>query len=583
MKRTLVSPNAVALGAGLLLMCLCFAPLAAPSVRVVVDGVDGEPLQNILRLLGIQALADGGEVTEARVRRHHALAPREIRQALEPFGYYRVEVDGNLERTGEGWLARYAIAPGPQVPIATLELAVQGEAEDDPAFQELLRALPLRTGAPLHHPTYERAKRQLQQLAAERGYFDARLTRSEVRVDLDRYQAAVHLVLDSGPRYRFGEVRFESTVVREALLQDFVPFAPGDPYDSAQLLELNNGLLDSDYFAQVEVRPRTDHADGLTVPIEVQLTARERSRYSVGLGYGTDTGARASLGLERRYVNTRGHRFLAELQISEIRTGFRTRYDIPVRDPRTDRVFVQARYTEEEVDVSSSDAAEVAIGLEQRLGFWRQAFTLTYLQSDFTIGDQVGSSALLMPGARWERLKADDPVYPSHGSRVGLDVRGASEAVLSETSFLQARLFGKWVRRLGSDGRVLFRADVGSTWVDEFAALPPEVRFFAGGDVSVRGYGYNTLGPENADGDVIGGRHLVVGSIEYEHRLAPDWSGAVFYDIGNAVDAFGDDLESGVGVGVRWRSPVGWVRVDVAKPLDEDEDVRLHLRIGPDL
>ena len=582
MKQILFPSNPVAHGFGLLLLCLCAALYAAQGIRVVVEGIQGEALENVMQLLGIAQLPADGEVSEARVRRLHARAPEEIRQALAPFGYYRVEVEPQLSRSGEGWLARYLVKPGTRVPIETLDVRLEGDARDDPVFRDLLGSLPLHVGDPLNHQEYERAKRALQKLAAERGYFDARLARSEVRVRLEPYTAAVHLVLDSGPRYRFGPVRFEKTVIRDALLQGFVPFAPGAPYHSAEVLELHNALLDSDYFEQVEVRPRPDQAQDLAVPVDVQLSARKRSRYSVGVGYGTDTGARASVGLERRYVNKRGHRFLAELQVSQIRTRLKTRYEIPVRDPRTDRVFVRAQYTDEDIDTSTSKATEVGVGLEQKLGLWRQAFILTYLQSDFVIGSETGNSTLLMPGASWVRLKADDPIYPTHGSRVGLDVRGAYDGLLADTSFLQARLFGKWVRGVG-DGRILFRADIGSTWVDEFRQLPPEVRFFAGGDVSVRGYDYNTLGPTNDLGEVIGGRHLLVGSVEYEHRLAENWSGAVFYDVGNAIDSFGDELESGVGVGVRWRSPVGWVRVDLAKPLTEDEGVRLHLRIGPEL
>lgn len=581
MKRTFAPSPAVIAGLGLLLLCLGGGAHGAGQVEVVVEGLDGEARENVLQLLAI-ARAGDEPLSGARIRRLHARAPAEIREALEPFGYYRVEVDSDLTATETGWRAIYRVRPGPAVPIGTLDLRLEGDARDDPAFDALIRELPLQVGAPFRHQAYERAKRSLQNLAAERGYFDARLVRSEVRVDLDRYSAAVHLVLDSGPRYRFGPVRFESTVVRDALLQKFVPFEPGEAYDAAEVLALHNALLDSDYFEQVDVRPRPEQARDLAVPIDVRLRARKRTRYSVGVGYGTDTGARASIGLDRRYVNKRGHRFLAELQVSEIRTGFRTRYEIPVRDPRTDRVFAQARYTDEDIDTSTSQVTEIAVGLEQSLGFWRQAFTLTYHQSDFVVAGESGSSALLMPGASWVRLKADDPIYPSHGSRVGLELRAAHDALLSDTSFVQAHLFGKWVRSLGG-GRVLVRGDVGSTWVDDFERLPPDVRFFAGGDVSVRGYDYNTLGPENAEGEVVGGRHLLVGSIEYEHRLAANWSGAVFYDVGNAIDDFGDPLESGAGFGVRWRSPVGWVRVDLAEPLTEDEGVRLHLRIGPDL
>lgn len=564
-----------------LLLC---APLAwAEALEVQINGVDGDLLDNVRQSLSIEQQKDEESLSPARIRRLHDQAQAQIERALEPYGHYRVQVQSRLQHTEQGWLARYDVDPGPAVRITELQVEVQGEARDDPAFDELLQDFPIRQGTPLRHPRYEQAKNALRTLAAERGYFDAELKEHRAEVDLEAYVARVYMRLDSGRRYRFGAVRFERTVVNEDLLRDYIPFEQGDPYLSSKLLELQRSLIDSDYFERVEVDPQTDRSEMQEVPVQVTLTARARSRYSFGIGYGTDTGVRGSVGLERRYVNRRGHRFRTELQLSEIRNVVDARYDIPVRDPRTDRVFLRTRYSDEDLETSSSKTFEVGGGLERTLGLWRQVFSLTYLDSDFTVGTQAGHATLLMPGASWTRIKSDNSLYTRHGSRIGLDVRGAYEDLLSDTSFVQVRAHAKWIRSIGRN-RILVRGEAGSTWVDDFSSLPPSIRFFAGGDYSVRGFAYQTLGPEDEAGNVIGGRHLLVGSVEYEHRIKEKWAAAVFYDAGNAINDFDDELEHSVGVGVRWRSPVGWVRVDLAKPLSEsDESVRLHLTIGPDL
>lgn len=559
------------------------AAWAAPDLEVEINGVKDERLENVRQLLSIEQQKAEENLTPARIRRLHQQAEAEIQQALEPFGYYRVRVNGELQETEKGWLARYRIEPGPQIKISRLQIELQGDARDDPEFRKLLGDLPIREGGPFLHQRYEQAKNQLRNLAAERGYFDASLERHRVEVDLQSYTARIQMQLDSGPRYRFGPVQFEHTVIKEELLRDFVQFEAGEPYLASKLLELQSSLIDSDYFELVEVDPQPDQSEDLRVPLVVKLTPRPRSRYSFGIGYGTDTGARGSVGFERRYVNRRGHRFRSELQLSQIRTQVDARYDIPVRDPRTDRVFVRTRFSDEDLDTSSSTSFEVGGGLEQTFGYWRQVLSLTYLDSDFTVGIQDGHTALLMPGASWTRLKRDDDLFTRHGSRVGVELRGAYEGLLSDTSFTQVRVHGKWIRSLGRN-RILVRGEAGSTWVDDFSALPPSIRYFAGGDYSVRGFEYQSLGPEDSAGNVIGGRHLLVGSIEYEHRLKDKWAAAVFYDVGNAIDDFDDELEHSAGVGLRWRSPVGWVRIDVAKPLTEaDEGIRLHLTIGPDL
>jgi len=557
---------------------------AAPPLSVEIEGLTGRPLENARAMLSIEQHKDSPLLSVSWIRRLHARAPNEIKQALAAFGYYRPLIHGELEEGPAGWVARYRVDPGPPLPLAKLDLRVGGDGSGDAEFQRLLAEFPLREGDVLDHERYEQGKRLLQKLATERGYFDADFTLHEVRVDLEAYTATIALHFVTGPRYRFGLVSFDAGPLRPALLARFVAFKPGDPYDAAALLELQNALSDSDYFEQVEVQPQRERAVDLQVPIHVALTPRKRNKYNFGIGYGTDTGARGSVGMERRYVNARGHRFTADLQASQIRTSVGARYFIPVRDPRTDRLVLRAERIDDNPKTSRSQTSLLGVGLEQSLGLWRRSVSLTYQLGKYRVGEESGSSTLLMPGIAWTRIKGASPLYVSHGSRVGLELRGASQDLVSDTSFLQARLHAKLIRKFGEGGRLIARGELGISWIPEIEELPPSVRFFAGGDQSVRGFAYNTLGPTDGAGNVIGGKHLLVGSLEYEHRIAEHWSGAVFYDVGNAVNSLDIALERGAGFGVRWRSPVGWLRVDLARALTaEGQPWRLHLTLGPDL
>jgi len=175
-------------------------------------------------------------------------------------------------------------------------------------------------------------------------------------------------------------------------------------------------------------------------------------------------------------------------------------------------------------------------------------------------------------------------LYPSRGSRIGVDLLGSADALGSDVSFLQARLAGKWVHRVSDAGRVILRGEVGSTLVDTVEDLPASKRFYAGGDQSIRGYGFEELGPTDASGNVVGGKYLLVGSVEYERRLFGKWGAAVFYDAGNAFNAIDEGFNHGTGIGLRWNSPVGPVRIDLAVALSKPGDpLRLHFVIGPDL
>lgn len=310
-------------------------------------------------------------------------APDEIRLALQPFGYYRSEIETELAPTEDGWRASYRIDPGPPVPIRELDLQLTGEATGDERFQALLEQFPVKRGAVLNHATYEHAKRALQRLAAERGYLDARLTRQEVRVDLVAYAAGIALHFDTGPRYRFGPVTIAQGILDPAFVARFIPFKPGDPYSTGALLELQNVLGDSDYFANVEVRPHPEQAVDREIPIEVRLSPLKPDKYSLGLGYGTDTGARGSLGWERRYFSAEGHRLRADLQASEIKNSLTSVYVIPIRDPRTDYITFSAGLSDEDTKTAESEIRSFGASLTHARGNWREALSINYHNEKF--------------------------------------------------------------------------------------------------------------------------------------------------------------------------------------------------------
>lgn len=556
---------------------------AETRIEVEVQGISDALRRNVLERLGIERRKDIPGLSESDIRLLHEKASEEIRLALQPFGHYRPSIDARLESVESGWRARYRIDPGPPLTIRELDLRLQGEGNEDEEFRSLLRKLPLRQGATLNHAVYEDAKRALQNLAAERGYLDARFIRQEIRVNLEAYAAHVMLHLDTGPRYRFGPVTIAQDILDPGFVARFVKFRAGDFYSTTALLELQSALGDSEYFANVEVLPRPEQAVDRRVPIDVRLSPRKPNKYSLGIGYGTDTGARGSLGWERRYLNAKGHRLRTELQASQIKNSLTTAYIIPIRDPRTDNIAFSAGVSEEDTKTAESDIQTFGASLTRARGKWSETASINYHHEKFEVGGETGNSTLVLPGVSWTRISADNRIYAARGSRFRVEIRGGANSLGSDSSFLQTRSQLKFIRGIGT-GRAIARIDAGATRVAEFSELPASVRFFAGGDQSVRGYAYNTLGPRDAAGVVVGGRHLLVGSLEYEQRIAGNWAAAVFYDIGNAIDDFSDPLRKGAGIGLRWKSPVGQIRVDLAEALDEPgRALRLHLTIGPDL
>lgn len=559
---------------------------AQPSVTVEVSGVSGAERDNVMLLLSIEQQKAHPDLSAGRIQRLHAKATQEIKQALVPFGYYRVNVDAELTHPEgqSGWLASYRIDPGPPLPVAAMDVTIIGAAADDPAFRTLLDSPPLTEGGPFNHSLYEQWKRDLQRLADERGYFQATFSRHSVRVDLDAYEATVELQLESGPRYLFGPLNFSGDILlNERLLNRYVTFTQGEPYSASKLLQLQDALNGSDYFSRVDIKAERETAVDLEVPITVHLVMNKRTRYQLGVGYGTDTGARGLIGMERRYLNSRGHRIGGEIKLSQIKDSVSARYIIPLEKPSTDRAIVHSQFNRDRTEDIESSALLVGAGVEHAQGRWHRSYFLNYQREIFDIGLQSGNARLLMPTLAWSRLDTTDILNTRSGSRISLQLRGARDGVGSNTSVAQAHLNGKFIRPAG-DGRVMLRGELGTSWAPEFDNLPPSVRFFAGGDNSVRGYSYKSLGPQDSDGNVIGGKHLLVASAEYEHPIGEKWSAALFFDAGNAFATYDGELEQGAGVGLRRRLPIGWLRIDVAQAItQEDRPWRLHITLGPDL
>ncbi len=587
----------------LFFLLLCDSLYANPTVQIQIEGVKGQLLKNVSAYLSLEQQKKHPRLSKARIQRLHKQAPEEIKQALEPFGYYRISIteqalippdEQGHDKEKVAWQAKYVIDLGEPLKIQSVEVNIKGDAEQDSIFKKQIANLPLKIGDTLNHADYEKTKRILRNLAEERGYFNAQFTTNEIRIDEKTYTAHILLDFDSKRHYQFGQVTFNQDFFNESLLQRFLTFKTGDFYTGNQLLTFKNLLTNSEYFDKVDVEvARSSPGDDLQLPVHVTLEPRKQDKYSAGIGYGTDTGARGSLEWKRRYINRNGHQFSAKTEWSEIRRSVTTRYSIPIGKTVDNYLELTAGYKEEHTDIiDESEIFLVGISLHHSRTLFdfklSEVIGIEYRDEKYAIGSDTGHAKLLMPNINWSYLKADNRIYTLRGYKIEFGVRGALNNLGSNASFLQSRLNAKFIRQLFKNGRIIARGEFGYSTIalleGEFNDLPPSIRFFAGGDRSVRGYDYQTLAPKNLEGRVIGGKNLLVGSLEYEHKILEKWSLAVFYDVGDAFNEFTEKLKHGAGVGVRWLSPVGLIRFDVATALSEEgTPLRLHITIGPDL
>jgi translocation and assembly module TamA len=579
------------------------------NVALSFVGVDGEILANIKQHVRLQTrLQDPTPLSSGERRRLRRRIPKEIQEAIQPFGYYLAKV--SLLPAESATTLVYKIELNQPVVVEKLSLVVNGSAKQKAHFQAWVSNYSLKLGQILEQSKYERDKKALSARALRLGYFDAEFVRSEIVINEARTGADINLIFNTGERFSVSEVNIDwplssatSTSFKKRLKQDlldsYISIKEGDPFDADALVKTQRSLLATPYFSTVSVQAGETNSASATLPVIITLNAKKRNAYSAEIGVGTDTGVRGGVGYENRRINSRGHNLSARLGGSEIKRSAIINYQMPNKRSAKDSLNFFAALEEELGDSRRFESTKIGT---QRLRSWNDSlltFGLTASRETFTRNtsdpltntqhsDNVKelfateqTTDLLMPSVRWERTKADDDYFPTKGWSASATVRGASKSVASDIDLVQVILDSKRLIPLGT-GRVKFRFKLASSLIDEAIKLPESLGFLAGGDDSIRGYKYESVGV-NRNGEVTVAKNLLVGSIEYEHPIKNDISLAAFFDAGDAFDS-NPDYKKGVGVGLRWRLPFGSMRLDAASALDRDGNpLRLHFSFGTDL
>lgn len=552
-------------------------------VRIFISGVSGDMRKAVSRSLELKGLMSRSDASDALVRRVYGRAAGQMSKALQPFGHYHARVEGTLELQGQTWFARFKVDPGPPTLIAETDVKVLGPGGEDRSVQRAVAAFRPQLGEVLDHRVYEAGKLKIADVLADRGFLDAEAREHRVAVRLADQSARVRLHFESGERHAFGAVRFVGAQLPEEVLQGYLPFRTGQPYRTDRLIDLQQRLLDADYFSEVEIETRHDDLEGLQVPIEVSVTPAPRTIYTGGVALGTDSGFGVQGGITRRWVNERGHKASGRAELGQRLTQIGGQYQIPIPGEERRSWTASLGYRDEETDTSTQKITTLFVGRQRETMEGTLALGVAAQSGDFEVGDLPGESTLWYPEIRFTRRRADDLLAPREGWSLQAEARVAP-GLGGDVKLAQLRTEAKLLRPHGERNRWLARVTLGALWTDDFDLLPPQLRFFAGGDRNLRGFDFQGLGPSNELGKAKGGRYLAVGSFEYERHLVGDFGVAGFVDAGNAFDAGDFELAAGVGIGLRWRSPLGLVRVDLAAPVAGDGDgPRLHLLIGPEL
>lgn len=564
-------------------VCVLSGAVSAQQVEVRIQGDFPQLQENADVFVG---QVEGRD--ERRLRRYADTAIAHVRQALRALGYYQPDIVWELVENGDQ-LPKLVLTvqPGEPIRVRTVSVVIDGPAEADPKFLPVLPEKPA-VGDVLNHGHYDALRQTIRNRALRLGYFDGEFTAHQLTVDPANRSADITLVFVSGERYRLGEVSFDGgEEFDRQLLRQFVTIEPGELYHADKVANLNGNLSNSGYFAEVLVDAPPGEAIDRVIPIHVRLRARTPRSLSVGMGFSTDVGPRLRGTWREHWLNASGHRRGAETELSTPRQNLSAWYEIPLDPPMTDLIRLSTGYQREDIEDVESERLTFGQQWQHEMDSdWLQILSLRWEGERYSLGgEETDNSYLLLPGIGYSKLTVNNTLDPSKGFRLQFDLAGSHRSLLSSADVLHLTGLLKGLYTLADNHRFVSRFQFGAVATNDFDDVPPSLRFFAGGDQSVRGYAYESLSPEDDEGVKVGGRYLLAGSIEYQYQFAERWRLAAFFDRGNAIDDVFDPLATGVGGGIRWVSPVGPLRFDIAKGLDREfgGDWRVHFSMGPEL
>ena len=566
----------------LVLLCLANPALARLDYRVEIEA-PRDLKATLEKGLNIVRWRLDPDMDAERLKRLVDEAVHEAREAAATDGYFSAQVRAEIESAEEPWLVRLRVEPGERTRVHDVELRFSGPATTDGEARSLLAKVrenwPLRRGQPFRQEDWEAAKRQAVRELAGWRYAAASIADSQAYIDPQAHRASLMVEIASGPPFRFGELHVSGAKrYPDALIENLVPVRPGDVYDRDKVVLYQRRLLESGYFAsvqaEIDVQPQLADAS----PLRVAVIDAPKHHFESGVGYNTDVGPRVELRYTNQDVFDSAWRFRSALNLDHKIQNLQLDLDTPPRPGGVwNNLFTRAR----QQDIQNETTRELAVGVSQNYGATAapSAYIVSAHAEDQTISGVISDSRYAVYfGVRKSFRRTDALVSPRQGYVLSGEFGGAPNALASQ-QFVRGIASASLFFPLGRSGDLLLRGQGGAVRSQAREGIPSTFLFRTGGDQTVRGYAFESIGIAQA-GAVVGGRRLLVGSVEYTHWIGENWGVATFFDAGNVWDTgVRTDIATGYGMGARFRTPIGPIRADLAYGALHS-DWRLHFSVG---
>jgi translocation and assembly module TamA len=574
----------------LMVYCLlCVSSLAwAENDQYQVEINAPSAIKSLLQThLDMMKWRDNPRISPAEWQRLYAIAPQNIKELLATEAYFSPSIQSTLTHENNVHLAKFSVEVGQPAIVEQVDIRFTGDITTlDPTLKPNINQLRenwlLKTGQVFRQSDWSEAKQKLLAGVVVERYPNASVTSSKAEVNPDTHTVSLQIAIDSGPEVRFGETSIEGLKGYNAsVIEHLNSIKPARIYKQSELLTFQTRLQESGYFASVEVTADTQNTSQTNppnvAPIKVTVVENRRIKMEVGAGYSTNLGPRAQLTVTDLSLFNMDWRLTSNLKVDRFTQTLTNEVKLPTtKAGYRDSITANAAHASiENVNLTIAQAGvKRAWGSRKR----EQYVTANVLVENSSIDNaDVENLHTATLGYGITLRKTDHDINPTLGYLLNLQFTGAPITSNNNSFFLQIHLRVQGYYPISKSTQLITRAEIGL--VNGKNQAPELFKFRAGGDQSVRGYSFQSLGVTVGDA-TAGGRYLATGSVEIVQWLTSQWGAAFFVDAGNAADTL-KDLEPvyGYGMGARWKSPLGPIGADIAYGAEVDE-YRLHFNIG---
>ncbi|PFH08338.1 translocation and assembly module TamA [Collimonas sp. PA-H2] len=566
------------------------APAAQAAYRVEIDA-PGDLKALLEQHLDLSRYKDREDLSEDQLKFLIDTVDEQVAQLTSTEGYFSPKTKVTVE-SGEKKTIRLAVDPQQRTVVSAAAVDVAGKAasEAPERVSQIKQNWGLPVGQPFRQADWAKAKEDGLQLLLKKRYPAAKVAQSEARITPEDNDAQLSVQYDSGPGFTLGPLRITGTKrYPNSIIENVNPLQVGEEYSVERLLLLQRQIQNTPYFGNVIVSIDDDPMHAQETPVNVQVTEFQTQRIRTGLGYASDTGAQ----VQGRYTN---YNVFGKAWVFDAQTKIEQRRQYGALDlsmPPDSRSFVNGvNGSYDRTTLQGVDLRSMKIGLKRArsLENYDTALTLDYYRDRLQQTDgavlppntviQPGQHQALVPGFSWVRRAVDNSIFPRSGHIFSIQTGFAVKGFLTDQTFFRADGRYKYYFPVAKRDVVILRTELGGVFTaGSSAAVPASLLFRAGGNESVRGYSYESIG-NSQNGTVYPTKYMVTASAEYQHWISEQWGGALFYDAGTATDSWARrSIKVGVGPGVRYRSPVGTVNLDLAYGV-QAKQFRPHISLG---